>query len=255
MGAAGRADAPPHPGRVRGAGPSPGPREAPAAHDRGGPGALLNSVGAARHGQDDPRAAHRPRPRRGVPALQRRARLHQRDSESDGALAGEVQSAQEARPHLRRRAPPPQQGPTGRVPALRRGGLRDFDRGHDGEPVVRGHRPAALPLPGLRAPAPPARGDQSSVEEGAGGRGAGPGPSEARAAAGGGRAHRAGLRRGRPPRLEPPGAGRRPLRGRSNHARGRPERPPAQDAPPRQVRRGALQPDLGLPQVAAQLRA
>ena len=54
---------------------------------------------------------------------------------------------------LRRRDPPLQQGAAGRLPAPRREGHDRPRRRHHGEPVLRGQRGAALPLPRLRAPA------------------------------------------------------------------------------------------------------
>ena len=51
-------------------------------------------------------------------------------------------------------------GAAGRVPAPRRGRRHRPDRGHDGEPVVRGERGVAVPLAGLRpAAAHDRRGD------------------------------------------------------------------------------------------------
>ncbi|MCK7513898.1 MAG: AAA family ATPase [Desulfobacterales bacterium] len=63
-------------------------------------------------------------------------------------------------PHrpLRGRDPPLQQGPAGRLPAPRRERADHPDRRHDREPVLRGHRAAALALPrGDPEPARPRR--------------------------------------------------------------------------------------------------
>ena len=69
------------------------------------------------------------------------------------AIDEAAQGAAPRRPHgaVHRRDPPVQQGPAGRAAAGRRGRHDHPHRRHDREPLVRGQRRPALPLPGARA--------------------------------------------------------------------------------------------------------
>ena len=163
-------------------------------------------------------------------------------------------------PHhpVRRRDPPLQPRPAGRLPAPRREGHHRPDRRHHREPLVRGELGAALALPRLRAAR---RSRRTTCSRSCAARwpiasAAWPGPapevsddalrSIARLANGDARSALNVLELA--VQLAPAG-GRTPRRHRGGHPGGG----AAADAALRQVGRGALQPDLRAPQVAARL--
>ena len=81
-------------------------------------------------------------------AVLRRHLGDQGDQGGDGRGGARPPDARPANPPLRRRDPPLQPRPAGRVPALRRARRHRAGRRDDREPVVRAQRGAALALPG-----------------------------------------------------------------------------------------------------------
>ena len=158
---------------------------------------------------------------------------------------------------LRRRDPPLQPRAAGRLPALRRARRHRAGRRHHREPVVRAQRGAALALPrgGARAARDRGSGERCSSARSPIASAASAAPSVERGAGGAGRRSRSS-----PPATR----GARstcsswrsptPPRGGALDAETVAPRRAAQGAALRQGRRGALQPDLGAPQVAARER-
>ncbi len=160
---AGRPAAAQAPRRRAGPGPSARRRRADRAHGGGEAAGLDHPVGPAGQRQDDHRApagrGDRPRLRAALGRVFRRRRPAQ------GVRAG-ARPARGGRGHasLRRRDPPLQPRPAGRVPALCRGRHGDPGRRDHREPVLRAQRRPAVALPGLRAAPPRRRGAGGAAE-------------------------------------------------------------------------------------------
>ena len=167
-GAAGRAHAPAEPGGVRRA-DAPGRTRTPAARDdrRRAP-SLAHPVGSAGQRQDDPRPSRRPLDQVALRPFLRRPLRRPRAARGDRRGGARAAGARPPHHPLRRRDPPLQQGPAGRLPALRRERHRHPDRRHHREPVLRGHR--APPVARLRA-RPAAAGDRRGGDAPAAGAG------------------------------------------------------------------------------------
>jgi hypothetical protein len=145
--AARRPPAPRHARRRRGPGPPAARGLGPARGDRARPPALDDPARAARDGQDHARA-----PRGGERERDVRGGLGGGGRACGGACGDGARAPPAGRDGLLpRRDPPLQQGPAGCAAARRRGGARDADRRHDGEPELRGQRRAALAVRALRA--------------------------------------------------------------------------------------------------------
>ena len=168
--AAGRPAAAAEPRRGGGPGPPAGPGRPDPAHGRGAPAGLDDPLGPARHRQDHHRAPAGQGGRLRVPAAVGGVLRRRRPEEGvrDRARPPRRRPGDAA---VRRRDPPLQPRPAGRLPALRRGGDRHPGRRHHREPVVRAQRRAAVALPGLRAEAAGRRGAGEPAGQGRGVRG------------------------------------------------------------------------------------
>ncbi len=111
---------------------------------------------------------------------------------------------------LRRRDPPVQQGPAGRLSPPRGKRPHHPHRGHHGKPLLRGHRPPALPGPRPGPEAVHGARPRRDPEECLRGQGKGPGRDLPEGGGKGPRPHRRHLRRGRQDRPQQPGSRRLP---------------------------------------------
>ncbi len=111
-------------------------------------------LGAARHGQDHPRAGDRPVVGSQVRRALRRLRRRARRPPGDGGGAGQPRPLRTLHRPLPRRDPPLHEGPAGRAAARRRERLGHPRRGHHREPLVLRHLPAALAVAPAHARAP-----------------------------------------------------------------------------------------------------
>ena len=133
---------------------------------RVGAAALDDSLGPARHRQDDAGAADGRRLRRPIHRHVGGARRRQGHPRSGRAGAGGA-GARPADGGLRRRGAPLQQEPAGRLPAARRVGPPDLHRRDHREPVVRGELGAALARHGACAAQPGGRRSRRAARAGA----------------------------------------------------------------------------------------
>src|SRR4051794_14244843 len=248
-----RADAAADARRVRGAGAPPRGRLRAARRARVRAAALDDPLRAARHRQDDARAARRRARRRGLRGGlggQRRSRRGpRRHRPSAGAARWSARPRDDLLP---RRDPPLQQGAAGRAAARGRGRARHADRRDDREPVLRGQLRAALARPGLRAALARRRRCRGAAAARARPR-RGRGPGGPRRGAHVPRRPRRRRRAHGPQRARAGRRHRAPRPGAARHARRRRGLPPAQGRPLRQGRRPALRLHLGVDQVHARL--
>jgi hypothetical protein len=237
--------------------PGEGPGRADPPRRRG----LVHPVGPARLGQDDPGEDHRQLHRPALRAVLRRHGGRGSGARDHQAGGGPPQVPGAGHHPVLRRDPPLQSRPAGRVPSLGRERHRHPHRGDDREPQFRGEFGPAVALPGVRAAAARPRGYRRARAPRAGRFRSGPGGPASRDGRRRRGAARAGSRRRRAARA--PGArggggvpdgeqgagGReRAVRAAPDHRRDHRRRPAEALREVRQVRRGALQPDLRLPQ-------
>ncbi len=131
-------------------GPCPRPRGPDRRHARGGQPFVAHPLGAARHRQDHDRppscAGDRPRLRADL------GDLHRRAGAEEGLRSGQAAPpAGQGDASVRRRDPPFQQGPAGRLPAAYGRRHHPARRRHYREPEFRTERRASVARPGHRA--------------------------------------------------------------------------------------------------------